>query len=480
MIGAATLELALDRIGGSIYVTSVRLQISGSLVVTDLLDGEPIRVDIPEEPLLRAPTDLEYGRILGNCLFAERALREAFALGYGAARSKNRPLRIQLHLAGSAQDLHSYHWEKLVLPNEQDHLFGQVQFPFSRFIESPDPREIHLRRKDEFRGLFIASSPIDVEQIYGFAAFDANAELSRVREQLRPIPVESLASGVRATLEALESKLKERFDILYLLCHGTVGKSGPALLLENEDGTANLVLADEIARILHNADHPPRLVVLSSCRSAGTGSVAPKNRESFTAIGPLLARDGIPAVIAMQGDIQVAAATTFVETFFRELSEHGLLDRAVAVAREQLRRNHNPDWWKPVLFTRLQTALIQWYDPGFADRKRTEARWDNLLRSIAAQACTPILGIGFQETIVGSRRALAKRWAMESPPFPLAPRDLENFAHVANYIAIRDGESTEVGLAPFLTTQHHTISLAALVPSCASATRKILTWCLPG
>ena len=87
--------------------------------------------------------------------------------------------------------------------------------------------------------------------------------------------------------------------------------------------------------------HRPRIVVLASCQSAGSGGVG------LAALGPRLAEAGVPAVIAMQGNVLMTTAAEFMQSFFKELLVDGQIDRAVAVARGNVRRS--PDDWMPVL-----------------------------------------------------------------------------------------------------------------------------------
>lgn len=74
----------------------------------------------------------------------------------------------------------------------------------------------------------------------------------------------------------------------------------------------------------------------------------------------MLAKEGVPAVLAMQGKLSMSAATQFIPEFFRQLAEHGEVDRATASARAKIM--DSPDWWIPVVFTRLNNARI-WYPP---------------------------------------------------------------------------------------------------------------------
>ena len=74
----------------------------------------------------------------------------------------------------------------------------------------------------------------------------------------------------------------------------------------------------------------------------------------LAALGPRLAEAGVPAVLAMQGNISVATISRFMPVFFRELQRDGQIDRAMAAARAAVRDRH--DWWAPALFMRLRSG----------------------------------------------------------------------------------------------------------------------------
>ena len=59
----------------------------------------------------------------------------------------------------------------------------------------------------------------------------------------------------------------------------------------------------------------PRLVVLISCQSGGNGSAGESltDRAVLSAIGPRLAEAGVPAVLAMQGNLLIQTARDFLQ-----------------------------------------------------------------------------------------------------------------------------------------------------------------------
>jgi hypothetical protein len=71
--------------------------------------------------------------------------------------------------------------------------------------------------------------------------------------------------------------------------------------------------------------------------------------------------------------------------------------------------------------------------PGFGDERDEFEKWNSLAGFIREKTCTPILGLGLSEFILGSRREIALRWA-EKHGFPLAVQDRDVLPRVAQYI----------------------------------------------
>jgi hypothetical protein len=153
----------------------------------------------------------------------------------------------------------------------------------------------------------------------------------------------------------------------------------------------------------------------------------------------------VPAVIAMQGQISMATIAQFMPAFFDALQREGHIDRAVAVARGIVRER--PDHWMPVLFTRLKSGRI-WYVPGF--RGDDFDKWPTLLNSIKKGKCTPIVGMGLTEPLLGSMREIALDWA-DKYGFPMAPHERESLPQVAQFVAVnQDREFLRDQLAEYL------------------------------
>jgi hypothetical protein len=263
----------------------------------------------------------------------------------------------------------------------------------------------------------------------------------------------------RASLNNLISALRKGYDIVYIVCHGLLRKKIPSdpqsseepfLILEKDDGRVDPVRGADLVSQLRGLPQQPWLVVLASCQSAGRGQVmlagdqqpeahTADSRGTLAALGPRLADAGVPAVLAMQGSVLIETVTRFMPEFFKQLSEHGQIDRAVGAARAAVVRSQN-DWWMPALFMRLREGRI-WYERGF--RPGTFDKWPLLLRRIRGgtqlDRCTPILGAGVLDPLIGPARELAHKWA-QTYRFPMAPASQDDLARVAQYLTVNQDQ----------------------------------------
>ena len=154
-------------------------------------------------------------------------------------------------------------------------------------------------------------------------------------------------------------------------------------------------------------------------------------------LGPRLARAGVPAVIAMQGNVTKDTVDVFMPKFFEQLQQDGQIDRAMTVARAACDLERH-DWWVPVLFLALKSGRI-WYEPGFehhgGGREPEMEKWPALLRSIRDGRCTPVLGPALAEPYLGSRQEIARRWASLFR-YPMAAYERESLPQVAQYLSV--------------------------------------------
>lgn len=425
----AELELSLHRRGTDSFTAEFRFNQPDSDADVRLGQAEPAWIDLNLDQLGELADDpAAYAQKLTQLFFKEPAVQSAFAQARTSAQTLGVPLRFRLVIGPSAPELHAVHWELLGDPQNGSPLATDENLLFSRYLSSPDWRPVRLRAQRTLRALVMVSNPSDLGE-YNLAPVDVAGELQRVRQALQDIPVRALPepdSDEHATLNALLSLLRqEEYDILYVVCHGTLANGEPWLWLESEAGRLARCAGSELVTRLQEMQQMPRLVVLATCQSAGTGA-----GDTMAALGPRLAEAGVPAVLAMQGRISMQTVTEFMPAFFHELQRDGQIDRALAVARGTVRKRL--DYWMPALFMRLKSGRI-WYVPGFSEGQSEFEKWESLAGFIQEKACTPILGPGLTESVIGSRRELAIRWA-EQHGFPLEPHDRGSLPQVSQYI----------------------------------------------
>jgi hypothetical protein len=433
---AADLELGFYRRDKSHYAVELRYCPPDSAVDRRSSSEKPVFIDWSRLRELESDSEA-YGVLLGQIVFADRRLQLAFAEACSTAQDKNLTLRLQLFFGGSVHHmLHELRWETLRHPDQPGPLATNERLLFSRYLASQDWRTVRLTPRAELRALVVVSNPSDIQSYSPnqrpLAPIDVTGEVARARAALSGLALEVLDSGGRATLDGILDGVRRGFDLLYLVCHGALIDGEPCLWLEGESGRSATVGGDELITRLRAMPQLPRLIVLASCQSAGLGEARQSDdKGALAALGPQLAAAGVPAVVAMQGDISMSTVAEFMPKFFSELQKDGEIDRAMAVARGAVLKR--PDWWVPVLFTRLRSGRL-WYTPGFADPDTLE-KWPSIVKNIRLRSCTPILGPGLIDSLLGSRRQIAERWAQDFH-FPLAPHLREDLPQVAQFLAI--------------------------------------------
>ena len=290
-----------------------------------------------------------YGRALSASLFENEEVYTGFSQALSVAQSQGIPFRVRLFVGPDAPELHSLHWETLCNPLDGTALFTGDRVLFSRYMSGSDHTAIQLRPKSGLRTLVVIANPRDSTD-YQLASLDVTKELSQI-EKADLGNVKELACAGSATLNNIMNHLRDGYDVLYLVAHGTLKDNHPYLFLEDDEGNAAIVSGKALATRIQELSQRPCLVVLASCQSAYTNEAG-----ALTALGPRLAKVGIPAVVAMQDNVTISTNQAFMETFFYELQRDGQIDRTMAVARGRVR--NRPDWWMSVLFMRLRDGKL--------------------------------------------------------------------------------------------------------------------------
>jgi hypothetical protein len=390
---------------------------------------ERAEVTIDRKAFVEFAIDAEaYGRALFDALIPPGALRERFLAAIHPAE-RDGGLRVRLMIDGTAEHLHTLAWERLRAPDGR-WLLTDAAFYFSRFLSADGGKPIKPSRMGTLSALVAIASPKD-ENFPDLPPVDVAGERARATTALKTIPslvLDGSAPDLRATLDALMTELDRGHDVLYLVCHGALRDYGAQVWLEDANGAAHVVLGAEIADRIRDMRRPPRLVVLASCQSGGEGQpFTTSDHGALAALGPLLAAAGVPAVVAMNGDVAMKTIDRFMPKFFEELLKSKAPDRAAAAARWLVR--DAIDAHMPVLFSRLRDGRL-WYQPGFAAGGLDS--WRDLVNAVLAGDCVPIIGPGLLDPILGDAAEITARWA-DDVRYPR--RGQHRLTDVAQFIA---------------------------------------------
>lgn len=306
----------------------------------------------------------------GEALFEALAASDDLRRGWAQAIGRSPKRRVRLNIDPAAPELHKLPWELLRAGGEW--LAASAATPFSRYLPVERPWGTPARRKP-FRVLAVISSPADLSARFpGLAPVDLEAERRAIQTGLP-----GLAGAVQvdfleppAALSRLEERLQEGYDGLHITGHGALNPltGSAAVLLQNSEGNSELVIDDHLAGVLARLAAPPRLVFLMACRSA-----ARAGENAFAGLAPRLVAAGVPAVLAVQGDMTMPSGQRLAESFYRRLAAHGQVDLAVNEARSTLITSGRPDAHLPVLFMRTASGML-WEEAPAAPPQTSQAR----------------------------------------------------------------------------------------------------------
>lgn len=342
---------------------------------------------IPAEELLKLELDLQpYGARLGQCLFTApilRALEKAFATVSSKAASQ---MRVRLCIDSNAADLHAYPWERLFVEWQGSSipLAASSQVPFSRFIPLEEGQQDPIEDRP-IRLLLAVSNPLRLPA--GLEHIDVEAQLKSLTAAISAVPdikvtvlpgYTGVSDEYKQQLVALgyevlpgATTLPRLIDsagqhhIVHLLCHGTFKDQTASLFLENEEGDTAKTPDTDITTAIASLSAKPKLIYLSACDSANQNAAPavapPATIRPLVGLAPKLVQAGVPAVIAMQTQVEIETARTLAASFYAKLMEYGEVDRALSEARFTISKT--TEWWIPVLFLRLKNGRLFTTDP---------------------------------------------------------------------------------------------------------------------
>ncbi len=235
------------------------------------------------------------------------------------------------------------------------------------------------------------------------------------------------------TLEGIVEAMRHA-DVVYLICHGVLKKNKPFLYLEDSSGSVSVTDGSALIEAVRGMQERPRLIVLGSCESGGTTGIVSYGNY-LGALAPSLVEAGVPAVLGMQGRISIEANRAFMTTFFREVMQDGRIERAVSVARQDLKTKNLTEWWIPVLYSGVHHGVL-WFSSAGPDKF---PRLGLVAQKIREDACTPIVGPGISNGLFGSPQEIASKLA-DKYNLPMSMNERQALPQVCQQLKVREGE----------------------------------------
>lgn len=339
----AQLDIQISHQEGSKYAVHLFYHCQNPRAKHRLTQG-PVSVHLDVEALNAKRDDLHlYGLELGRVFFEDPELLAAFKAGEARAKTMDLVLQVRLCLAPDAGHLHGLLWEYLLEPGKKTPLFCLGNHLFVRFHDGQE-KSMPDVSVNELKALAVLANPVhsDTDELF---PINLVAERMRAEKVLAGIPIRFFDKPGDVGLNNLIKEMRRKPEVLYLVCHGSLENGEPMLWLENQDGSVDMVHADDFAHTLGTGPTLPRLVVLLPLsRGDGFGSC-----EASGGMGMRLVAAGVPAVLSMQGPISEDNLARFLSGFFGKMQEHGFLAEALSYARKTL--ENQKEWGLPVLFS---------------------------------------------------------------------------------------------------------------------------------
>lgn len=285
----------------------------------------------------------------------EGAIQSSLDRSQGIAIGQNQPLRLRLEIRDP--DLITLPWEIMQPQAGKQAISLSQQLLFSRTTSDVAPLP-PLKPEQALNILLVLGQQDAPRQPSSLGNLKLEQEalaLAKILESsgnvspngtatLVPCLVDTL---VMPTPEELTARLESNaYNVFFYAGHGEPAPDGGLLFLRpgvTMNGT-------ELAQVLTRCQ--VTLAVFNACWGARS---AEHNHQPIprSSLAEVLLHHGVPAVLAMRDAIADEEAISFIKAFARALAERMPIDRAVAVARQQLLtlyKFNQPAWTLPVLY----------------------------------------------------------------------------------------------------------------------------------
>ncbi|TVR15759.1 MAG: CHAT domain-containing protein [Phormidium sp. GEM2.Bin31] len=293
----------------------------------------------------------ELGLQLWQWLFSG-AVEASFAQSQGIALGREVPLRLRLDIR--APELMPLPWEIAQPRIGKAALSLAPQLLFSRTTCDVDPLVLRRARRSLNMLLVLGKPQAEDEGSSAKTPMLAlNDEAQRLGEIFAAAPADGgqvpyhLDTLVQPTVAELTQQLeRQEYHIFLYAGHGATAPDGGLLFL----GEETTLSGTELAQILVRSQ--VTLAVFNTC----WGAQLDRHEDQCMArssVAEVLLHHGVPAALAMRDAIADTEALSFIEQFAGAIAQGHPLERAVAIARQQLLtlyKFNQPAWTLPVLY----------------------------------------------------------------------------------------------------------------------------------
>jgi hypothetical protein len=250
---------------------------------------------------------------------------------------KESVLRLLLEFKEEAHELAELPWEYIYLPDRSPEKGGSGDFIaakpgliLTRYFPSklkklePGPKPLRI--------LVVVSKPKYDENGNAMRIVDSDKVVNAI-EELRRDHSEIIETDLlpQPTKRSLTEKIRDfKPHVLHFIGHGRYTKDGGALAFVKEDKTTVSWIWDS-SLVDCFQYHQPRLIFLHACKGAYSESY-----ETFRGVALRLVYSRIPAVVAMQYEVENEVASSFAKRFYQSLGEGKMIDEAVQDGRGEL------------------------------------------------------------------------------------------------------------------------------------------------
>lgn len=311
-----------------------------------------------------------FGSYLYKIMFHEQKIDEIFRRCYDMLNeNSNTILRLTLEFRPAAKELGNLPWEYIYFPDTDEKkgyfIGSKAQLVLSRHVPVEMPAARNL--SDTLRVLVVISEPDDLGHIQWNGIAESIEEL---KNKLKNKPGGKIETRYLKQPEATvdiatfrQSVNDFKPDILHFIGHGRwVEHNRRGQIAFNKKHITKGFYAEwindtEFANSFN--EFQPYLIFLQACQGAFADTI-----EHFKGVALQLVYAGVPAVVAMQYDIENVAAINFAKKFYESLANGDPIEVAVQRGRShlmtvQLSNSLNcRTFGSPVVYTCLKKILI--------------------------------------------------------------------------------------------------------------------------